>query len=643
MLSATLRRQTVPLILSLAVLPIPGWAALSAVPDSLELTRGEAAHIQLLGARGRLRLANSNERVAEADLEDGVIQVDAKREGTAILRVRDRESTVSVPVTVVLRAASEESDHEGGGDTGGGGTGGGGGGVSGDFALLGWNDLGMHCMDADYSVFSILPPYNNLHAQLVDRSGGVVTEGVTISFEALADPDGSINSTSIGKTNFWDYAGDFFGASLPLGEGLAGYRSAESAPQLMLPDAESGQFVAEGIPITPYDDALAKNFYPMVRLAARDAGGNLLAEARVVLPVSDEMTCIGCHGSGSAAAARPAAGWLNDPDPERDYRRNVLRLHDQEQGGDAAFQAALGALGYSPAGLLATADGGRAILCASCHGSNALPGTGIDGISPLTQAMHSQHDSAEDPLTGQALGDSTNRSACYQCHPGSETRCLRGVMGNAVEPDGSLSMQCQNCHGQMADVGRTGRVGWLEQPNCQACHHDGQRETEARNGDGSLKSWTDVRYATNADVPAAGFDLYRFSKGHGELQCEACHGSTHAEYPSSHRNDNLLSLDLQGREGTIGECLACHASMPDTVRGGPHGMHTVGSRWVDRHESAAERGTSDCAYCHGADFRGSPLSEVKVARDFSVEGRRVSFAVGQQVGCYDCHNGPRGD
>jgi hypothetical protein len=33
--------------------------------------------------------------------------------------------------------------------------------------LLGWNDLGMHCMDADCSVFSILPPFNNLHAQLV--------------------------------------------------------------------------------------------------------------------------------------------------------------------------------------------------------------------------------------------------------------------------------------------------------------------------------------------------------------------------------------------------------------------------------------------------------------------------------------------
>ncbi len=30
----------------------------------------------------------------------------------------------------------------------------------GRYVLMGWNDLGMHCVDGnDYSVFSILPPY----------------------------------------------------------------------------------------------------------------------------------------------------------------------------------------------------------------------------------------------------------------------------------------------------------------------------------------------------------------------------------------------------------------------------------------------------------------------------------------------------
>jgi len=28
------------------------------------------------------------------------------------------------------------------------------------WTVLGWNDLGMHCMDSDYSLFAILPPFN---------------------------------------------------------------------------------------------------------------------------------------------------------------------------------------------------------------------------------------------------------------------------------------------------------------------------------------------------------------------------------------------------------------------------------------------------------------------------------------------------
>jgi len=38
------------------------------------------------------------------------------------------------------------------------------------WTVLGWNDLGMHCMDSDYSVFSILPPLNNVRAQVIDAA-----------------------------------------------------------------------------------------------------------------------------------------------------------------------------------------------------------------------------------------------------------------------------------------------------------------------------------------------------------------------------------------------------------------------------------------------------------------------------------------
>ena len=66
--------------------------------------------------------------------------------------------------------------------------------------LLGWNNLGMHCMDSDYSVFSILPPYNTIEAQLI-VGGKLVTNGsgYTVTYQAVVDASGSLNSTAMGK------------------------------------------------------------------------------------------------------------------------------------------------------------------------------------------------------------------------------------------------------------------------------------------------------------------------------------------------------------------------------------------------------------------------------------------------------------
>jgi hypothetical protein len=72
-----------------------------------------------------------------------------------------------------------------------------------NWKVVAWNDLGMHCVDGnDYSVFSILPPYNNVHAQVIDASGKLVKSGSTVrlTYEAVADPAGSINRSSRSKT-----------------------------------------------------------------------------------------------------------------------------------------------------------------------------------------------------------------------------------------------------------------------------------------------------------------------------------------------------------------------------------------------------------------------------------------------------------
>jgi len=171
------------------------------------------------------------------------------------------------------------------------------------------------------------------------------------------------------------------------------------------------------------------------------------------------------------------------------------------------------------------------------------------------------------------------------------------------------------------------------------CHYDGSRATTTF--DSATSRWrivSDGTFATEPDVPMAGTSLYRYSTGHGGMYCSACHGSPHAEYPTLEANDNVYSSSLQGYAGKIVECTVCHQSMPSTSNGGPHGMHTVGPKWVSGHESAAEHNRAQCAYCHGADYRGTPLSALSTAR--TLNGK--NFTAGHQISCYDCHDGPNG-
>lgn len=517
--------------------------------------------------------------------------------------------------------------------------------------ILAWNDLGMHCMDPGYGVFALLPPYNTVNAQVLLNGKLVQTgAGLTVTYEAVPDLHGSLNTTSAGKTDFWAHVQDLFGVALPVDTGLAGYSmpGLDNTPQSVGFDGAWDWFHAEGIPLAPTDDAQTGNTYPMMRLKVRNASGQELASIDPVLPVSSEMDCSKCHASASSPYAKPASGWVFDPDEDDDYRLNVIRLHDEKQANDPLYASSLSAVGYNPAGLMATVQGdGVAVLCAACHASNALPGTGVSGVSPLTQALHGLHASVFD-ATGLSLDDVKNRAACYTCHPGSTTQCLRGAMGKAVAADGSLAMQCQSCHGSMTQVASPTRVGWLDQPSCQECHtgtatnNAGQiRFTSVFDDLGAPHVPADARFATNADVPAAGFDLYRFSSGHGGLQCSACHGSPHAIYPTSHENDNVVSLQTQGHVGTIVECQSCHGSQPSTSTGGPHGMHPIGASWIDHHPDMVEDGgVNQCRQCHAADLRGTVLSLSQADRMIPTKYGVKDFWRGYQVGCYDCHDGP---
>jgi hypothetical protein len=486
-------------------------------------------------------------------------------------------------------------------------------------------------------------------------------------------------------------------------------------------------FAADGIPISTFDDSGRVNPYPLMRAQARAKSGNrlgqrpgkVLATVDTVVPVSGEADCRNCHaaledgGSGVAIGEIQVAVSTDDPQHgavpdavsvEWATDVNILRLHDRKHRTSLARSAL---------------ELDRPIVCQTCHYSPALdlaqvgPKGGVAGEDPdangrtqrvhktMSRVMHATHGAFRngdgsllfasmpapvDARTGAkrdpALAQARLEGTCYQCHPGKETRCLRGAMGAA-------NVVCQDCHGGMEQVGNdfsrdlsvarpfpggadlSRRVPWASEPGCQSCHTGdavsnlaGTAGTlvnptdRAGNPDGIrlLQAFrtTDAAAATPIvasnrrfaeDVAGNGKRvLYRFSTGHGGVLCEGCHGSTHAEWPNASpvANDNITAKQLQGHVGTVVECGVCHSGSMRPNLDGPHGMHPVGREWAGGHEDFAERNLSACMTCHGADLKGTVLSRALADRTFSglEDAGTVSFRRNQIIGCGHCHENP---
>ena len=531
--------------------------------------------------------------------------------------------------------------------------------------VLATNDLGMHCMDREFSVFSILPPFNVVNAQVVKRDTNgrpyIADEtDVEVFFEDVADSNGSINSYSIGKTDFWLHANALFSVALSDGEGLTGlYMPADDplvrGPQPMEYDLGHGWFAAEGIPITPFDDTMNTNTYPLMRISAVGTqDGQTQGFIDVVVPVATETDCQNCHRTGAMAAE--GSGWSNNPDLEIQSKINILRLHDAEH-----------ATALEPS---------KPVLCAQCHYSPALDlsGTGPAGDQVgkpvFSEVMHEYHGLLMDGGVPVFPPDDPVENTCYQCHPGTITKCQRGAMKTG-------GMDCNDCHGDMLAVGGAfpllsggsidgtndgnPRRPWVDLPRCQSCHTGDAvsylsgvaglvadptwpfrlRQAFAT-GDASASTLLalNTRFAENTNT------LYRFSKGHGGLVCEGCHGSTHAIWPNevNSANDNEAAKKLQGYVGSIIECSVCHepGSLPITTNG-PHGLHNVNdSRWYDDgHEDAYEANKSGCKACHGLTLTGTSLAKMPTSRSFGIEDNKTYvYAKGDLVRCDRCHGMP---
>ncbi|MFH1220243.1 MAG: hypothetical protein V1694_07290 [Candidatus Eisenbacteria bacterium] len=382
------------------------------------------------------------------------------------------------------------------------------------YVVLAWNDLGMHCINPTYNEAVVLPPYNNLWAQVVKRGNPpqVVTAGLTVEY-AIEN-----NTYSYGKRDygqFWDNAGVLFGAAnLPHNIGLKGKGlSGEMTPA-------GDHFVAEGIPLTPVDDTGRWNPYQVARIVVKDARGATLAETKATVPVSDEIDCGKCHGAQAF--------------------ENILTVHDRNEHTDLVSS--------------------KPVLCARCHASPAL---GTTGSVYLSAAIHEWH--------------VDKGSACYDCHPGQVTRCTRSLRhmapdGHCITCHGDLATvassiraqripwanepACATCHINVAEVATGSALYRNAQGHgslyCAACHGSPHAMIPSREASDNYQA---LQYQGSTGVV----------KSIGS--CGVCHKSSRgqeaqiAEFAKTHGGT---------RPKRTNACQVCHTVVPTDRTKWPH-------------------------------------------------------------------------
>ena len=746
----------------------------SALADGLSVSAtavaasvGAKATVQVRNASGTVKVESGDKSIATATYGNSTVTITGVKTGQTKVKVSDRRTSVSIAVTVNGTATPPPPPSS-----------------TLPWRVLASNDLGMHCADLDYQIFSILPPFNVVHAQVVQTGtsstkprllSGADADVYYRATSSSVDPAGagSINTTSNlspsgVKSNFWQptalpdgkagtlgglayrslYPGavlDLF-APIPVETGLpvpdpVALPSLAPAQQRMPSPGNVPQkftrydtdvpffvnfpfgakvlaanwFSADGIPILPVDDAGRTNPYPLMRVQAVAKGAdaktpaNVKASLDIVLPVASEADCRNCHNGvdGTAAVFASVTKYKNGtpwvvaqeataPGPDKANNAskiNILRLHDAKWGAmytSSATGAATPCNGGTESSCL---DKRRAIQCSQCHYSPALdlaqagpidePAVGVDGRQQtrhisMSRAMHFTHGQYDKLFPAMPLPKSAGRTltaqteileqTCYQCHPGKQTKCLRGAMGQG-------GVVCQDCHGDMKQVGNDftaglpmgagldlgKRVPWAMEPKCQSCHVGDAKSVTTMNrsdhivapdGIRNLLAFTKSSAATAVvkiiDAPGSRFaedqKLYRLSKGHGGVFCQGCHGGTHAEWPNPNpaANDNIAASQLQGHSGTLIECTTCHAagSLGLTLKG-PHGMHPVNDpNWTARHKEVAENNRDSCRTCHGLKGQGTVLARVAATRTLRRDddgNGTVTLQKGTMVRCDTCH------
>ena len=363
-----------------------------------------------------------------------------------------------------------------------------------------------------------------------------------------------------------------------------------------------------------------------MRLTARDASGDAARVDRIVLPVSDEMDCRACHASGSRRDARPAAAGSTTRTPARLPPQHPPPPR-RAAASSPAYAPALAAAGYYPAGLYATVD--RAGTAGPLRALPRLRGAARErpGRDPAADAgrplaprgRHRPDERPEPRLDREPLGLLPLPSRLGDAVPARRD----GERDGGRRLDADAVPELPRLHGgrRRGDAHRLARRADLPE-----CHTGTATTTPARS---ATRASSTRRAPAGRRRPhlrderrhaAAGLSLYRFSNGHGGLQCEACHGSTHAEYPSSHVNDNLQASTCRGTPARSSSAPPATAAPADDHRRAARAAPGRAS-WVTATATRREARTGLLPGLPRADDRGTVLSRTFAARSLDVAGR----------------------
>jgi len=396
-----------------------------------------------------------------------------------------------------------------------------------EVVVFAWNDLGMHCLNPTYDTAVILPPYNTVWAQVVQRGNPpqIITSGVTVEYRMVNNSTSQKTSSSPVVSDFrqfWDNVQALFGTTLVPDTGL---NLADPALHNGLSGTmvrNGNHFEVDGIPATPVDDDLVWDPFQVVEITVKDASGTTLAQTRATVPTSDEIHCDHCHGA--------------------DAMTDVLTKHDANEGTNLLAQ--------------------RPALCYSCHGSPALGAPLQTGIPYLSQAIHSYHAEHASPT-------------CYDCHPGTLTQCNRSLRHTAA--DGNCTNS--NCHGTLAEMGSSiaaGRVPWVTEPKCATCH-GGTTIPQVDTGTTLYRNATGhggmacpaCHGSPHSMLPSReASDGYQARQYQGVAitigSCGVCHSSSRGAGASEFAEEH------GGTNGRRTACHTCHTVVPATPTQWPH-------------------------------------------------------------------------